>query len=296
MDEKNKTYKSTLTRKTAEFGDLVALEFNADGYITAMKKIESGADLNDNAKLRALTYRNMMDQIEDKIITDSIVMYKIKYEYDLDVYDKVVDYKLEKINLDILKKMNGETSYFYLVSDNNGRYKILLAHDYSAKKQIFYGRVNVIYKEEEVQMMEISAIDGRRRDYKVTNLKNCVEWDFASFEVVNKDTVKILEVFKPSSLGYYKDIVINSVNKDGTVVTNYGTLDLKADSIVLEGKKYNLSNYVYIFMSVGKEDKDLWAFVQSEEVDREKLKLKSKDRIAIDEIENTVIIYRGYSE
>ena len=63
----------------------------------------------------------------------------------------------------------------------------------------------------------------------------------------------------------------------------------------LDGKEYEMNRYIPVFCKVSKITGS-WKFVSAEIIESHKLDLQKGDRIAIDEIEDTIIIYRGYEE
>ena len=173
---------------------------------------------------------------------------------------------------------------------------MLLIQDYSNKKDVFYGKVNSIYSEKDKVKIQISILEGSKVSYDITGLLNCEEGDLVSFKIIDGSTIKILEKYTPSALGYYKDIVVKKLKSVTKIDTNYGILDMRADKIKVDDKEYVLSDFTCIILKVNKGIEGNWNINKISRIENDKLSFEVNDRIAINEIENTLIIYKGYSE
>ena len=108
-----------------------------------------------------------------------------------------------------------------------------------------------------------------------------------------KDKRTILEKYNVAEMGYYKDIIIEEVVGSRITAEN-AEIDLKQGKIVTEEEEYLLSHFDIILLML-KEDTEGNLFIyKGYGIEPKDIKLQKNDRIAINEIEDTIIIYRGY--
>ena len=96
-------------------------------------------------------------------------------------------------------------------------------------------------------------------------------------------------------LGDKRDLIVEEVKKDVVYLTNGDQINLKENQFKINGKKYLFDKYVVVYSRVTKLSGD-WKFYSATIVDPEDLKLQAGDRIAMDEIEDLFVVYRGYEE
>ena len=293
---KKKIYRTKIEKIDFSFGALVVLEFNEDNSVKTIKEVKDSADINDRLKVKKITYNNLKSYLDDDLITEDTVIYQTIYKYDFGKYEDVADFEVKKVSYDVFESINENKVQLYTVVDKDNKIQMLLIQDYSNRKDVFYGKVNSIYSEEDKIKVQISILEGSKVNYNITGLLNCEEGDLVSFKIIDGSTIKILEKYTPSALGYYKDIVVKKLKSVTTIDTNYGVIDMKKDTIVVGDKEYNLSDFTCILLKVNKNIEGNWFINKMSRIENNQMSFEVNDRIAINEIENTLIIYKGYSE
>lgn len=291
-----KIYRTKIQKIDFSIGALVVLEFNEDNSVKTIKEVKDSAEINDRLKIKKITYNDLKNYIDNDWITSDTVIYKTIYNYNFGEYEEVADFNVTKVNYDAIESVNESQFQFYTVVDKNDEIQILLIQDYSNKKDVFYGKVNSIYSDEDKVKIQISILEGSKVNYDITGLLNCEEGDVVSFKIIDGSTIKILEKYSSSALGYYKDIVVKKLKSVTTIDTNYGILDMRADKIMVDNKEYVLSDFTCIILKVNKDIEGNWIINKMSRIENDKISFEVNDRIAINEIENTLIIYKGYSE
>jgi len=293
----DKTYKTTLKSVNAEFGDLVVYKMEKANTITEIKTVSTGSALNDKFKLNKITSETLDEKIKKGNIVKDISVYHAKYYYDFGVYNKVIDFEVAKSTIDIIDSLNQEKVEYYAVMDNEEHINILLVMDYSEKKDVFYGKVNRIFLGENSNInIEIDVFGHKAVTYNVSGLINCEENEVISFELLGKDSIKVLEKFTVKSLGYYKDIIIKDISWNKKITAENGEINLEEGIIIADKKEYKISDFDVILLNIQKDKNGNWLLGNGKYLRIKDIKLSKNDRIAINEIEDTIIIYRGYEE
>ena len=109
------------------------------------------------------------------------------------------------------------------------------------------------------------------------------------------------EYFSPKNLGYYQDLVVKSANIEKKKEVSYnlnngGIIDLDTWTIEASDRKYKLNNYEVFILNVSLDKQGTWKIDKINRMTKEKPDFKAGDRIAMNEIEGTAIVYRGYTE
>lgn len=294
IGDKTKSYRVNGKEISANVGDLVFVEFEKNA-ITDLKVITGkSTKLNDKYELQKTTYSKVNN-------SKDIPIYYAKYDYDFGEYDKITGVTVNKISASEMRSKDNDNSEYYALIDSEKNERMIIVIDYSAKKEVFYGRVMDLYtegkKDEKKDKINISILGYKKMDYFIANPSYFDEGDIVSFKFNDKDTIQVIEKYSPKVLGYYKDIIVKTAerNSKAQVITNNGTIDLKEGILLAGDEEYNINNYVKIFITVGKENEN-WTIKTAKALEQSELNLQAGDRIAIDEIEDTMIIYRGYSD
>ena len=94
-------------------------------------------------------------------------------------------------------------------------------------------------------------------------------------------------------MGYYKDIIIKEVVGSRITAEN-AEIDLKQGKIMTEEEEYLFSHFDIILLTLKKDTEGNLYIYKGYGIESKGIKLEKNDRIAINEIEDTIIIYRGY--
>ena len=296
VNGQKKMYRTALKSVDADFGDIVALTMSGKNTVESVKKISSSTEINERTKAKEITYRNLMDSVEAGEISEDITVYQTVYQYDFGEYEKFIDFDTKKSSIENIKKLDEDSVEIYAIVNQNDSIQMLLVKDFSRKIDTFYGKVDNIYTEDSKLRIEISVIQGKTVDYEISGLVNCEEGDFVSFKIVNKNEIRIQEKYSVSALGYYKDIVVGEAGRDGVKDAEGKSISINEGKLIIGESEYDLKEFTVISMRINKGLEGEWLIGQVKKLEEEDIELQSNDRIAINEIEDTIIIYRGYSE
>ena len=97
-------------------------------------------------------------------------------------------------------------------------------------------------------------------------------------------------------MGKYKDIIDKEKKYNAIKDSKGNSIEVKDGCVILEDTRYHLSEYTVILLKVSKNLEDEWQIKQISKLEEKDLKFEVNDRIAINEIEDTIIVYRGYVE
>ena len=294
FDDREKVMRTTLKSINVNPGDLVQLELDDKNVITKMSKLSDNANISEKFKLKSITASEISKYIKDKKITEKTPMNAIKYFYDFGEYDKVTGFEVNKVTIEDIDNFNSEKTKYLVVTDTNNNVRAVLFKDYSNKKEVFYGKVNRIYSEDSSMKIIISIFEHKELTFNTVGLINCEEGDVVSFKFEGKSAIRILEKYPIDVLGFHKDIKVNDITYKGIDAEN-GEIYLKEGKIVSNKKEYKISEFDIILLKLKKADNN-WSFAKGDILEVKDLKLEINDRIAINEIEDTIIIYRGYKE
>lgn len=297
-NNKKKSYRTTLKDAKANLGDIVTVKFENSNVITEIKTVSNSAKISDKFNLKKISSEEFDKNQKEGKVAKNIPIYHAKYYYDFGEYDKVVDFKLQAVTIDILDEIDTKKVEYYALTDNDGLIRNLILADYTDKKDIFYGKVEKIYVTDKSKIMaQISVIGYKKVEYEISGLANCEEGDIISFKIVKDKIIDPLEKYTANALGYYKDIVVTDIQSKNKIISENGTIDLDEGIISVGDKEYKLSKYNIFLLNVKKDlNDDTWLLGKCTVCEPKTLKLEKGDRIAINEIEDTVIIYRGYKE
>lgn len=147
----------------------------------------------------------------------------------------------------------------------------------------------------------IIQLGGRSETY-ILNKGDCFEGELVTFAINEEESsiIKIKERFDTIFIGYEKDLVVKSFDKDNKMVEIEGAsekLDLRSSTYNYNGKEYDLLAYRYVLAETRyDEERGKWIFTKTTLLEKEDLELQPNDRIAFGELNAAAIIYRGYSK
>ena len=314
IDGKSKKYLvSEKDGESLDIGDFVVVETSDD------EEIKDIHFVNKNMKIGSRI--NIVYDVKDEysngsfgeyLLNSDTLIYKVSKEYEVNSTDKIKSCTLTKV--DSLDSLNDLSKYTIVLScDDDKNVEVVFAETEVNKVKYPIARVVSLSKEktsysksgddsgDKIELYlywaKISVIGQGMGEYKVFNT-DCEVGELVSFEVTNKDTMKVKERFKAELIGFDGDIVVSSVDKKTKTVNIKGTnniLNLKGSSYTYNGRTYDLEGYNYIYATV-KGDNGEWKFTSANFVDKNSFELKAGDRIAFDELNGTAVIYRGYTD
>ena len=151
---------------------------------------------------------------------------------------------------------------------------------------------------------KIATIGGKSEIYEVLS-GDCAVGELITYDggEGSEDTVtriKIKERFQMKFLGYEKDVVIESFDKNlkcAKIKNNSEDLNLLDSTFTFNNKEIDLLDYKYILSEVKRDTTTgEWKFISGKFYEKEDLMLKPGDRIAFGELNGIAVIYRGWSE
>ncbi|MBO5178941.1 MAG: S-layer homology domain-containing protein [Clostridia bacterium] len=230
------------------------------------------------------------------------VIYILEKEYEVNSDKSIKDYHMRiEENIDVLENLEGYTVHV-LYDEYNTAVAIFIEKELN-KYDYKYGRVLDIYQaknddensdEKYVLKIKVSPFNNVISEYTVSGNLNCEPGDLISY-TTDDDKFEIEERYNAKLLGDKRDLIVKEVKKDIVYLTNGDQINLKENQFKINGKKYLFDKYVVVYSRVTKLSGD-WKFYSATIVDPEDLKLQPGDRIAMDEIEDLFVVYRGYED
>ena len=109
--------------------------------------------------------------------------------------------------------------------------------------------------------------------------------------------VEIVEKFLRESIGFKRDLIVKEYDKKGKVIHFENGEDMKVTSEIYDwnGKKINLNRFRLVFGKVSKMD-GKWGFYTINTMELSSFDFKPGDRFAIGEMDDIIVVYRGYHE
>lgn len=303
QDGKSKLY-PTNSSPSIDKGSIVKykLDEKNPGSISNVSKITGNSNLTDKIKISPIELDKLQDRLE-YFEDDELSITKITYHYKFGKYQEVSSYDIENPTIKGIKDLPVHKNIkAYVITDKSDVIRYVFVVDDREKETDYYGIVNNIYKntKDKKTYADITVVGSRAKEYILNNTPECEVGDFVIFTAKDASSISIGERFSPKNLGYYKDLIVEKqiLDKyDKPVAYNLSNdmkLDLKEWKITSEDEEYNLKNYEVFLLKVEEEGKYGWTIKDAERITMEKPNFAKDDRIAINEIENTVIVYRGY--
>lgn len=243
------------------------------------------------------------------MMMEETLIYRVDKYYEENTNGKIQEYRLTRLNT--IEQLGDLSKYkINLLCNNELEIDIVYAEREINRTQYPVGQVVEIEKIQSPELdpddadfiplvkVRINTVGTGTRLYKMLS-GDCAMGELVTYES-GDDTVKIKERFQVKFLGYEKDMVIESVDKETGIVTMANApekLDLKDAIYTFNGKEYDLLDYKYL-MTVVKQDLATgeWKFTNCKFYDKEELQLKPGDRIAFGELNGIAVIYRGWHE
>ena len=302
MDGKKKTYRTSLKSPKADKGDLVKIDFNenAKSIVKGVTVISNDTKLSDNLKIKLYKYVDLKNKVkyydEDKLEITSI-----KYDYEFGKYDEPKSFEIKSISLQEFVSYDDDIEIkTYAIVDDEGGVVEIFVQDYSAKDTRYYGLLTKVFVKDKIQYVQVAQVSGNKNTYAVQGPCNVEVGDFVVFEVVNEETIKLGEKYTTKILGYFKDLTIKDKILEGRKVVGYsfeedGELDLAKWTVTTAKDNYDLANYDIFMIILGKDaTNEEYVFTRASLVTKNNISLEIGDKIAIDEIDGAIVIYRGY--
>lgn len=235
-------------------------------------------------------------------IDDETVIYIIEKEYQVNSDKSIKNYKMrvedDRKILENLEKMPVHVVY----DDMNNAVAVFIEKDVN-KYDYKYGRVLEVYQDKitddqkndkYVLKIKVSPFNNIVSEYTLKGIVNCEPGDLISY-TTNETELIVKERYNTKVLGDKRDYIIENVKNKIAYLTNGEQIDFTKDSFEVNGKKYLFEKYIVVYARVTNMSGE-WKFYSATIEEPEKLILKAGDRIAIDEIEDLIVIYRGYND
>ena len=305
VDGKTKFFYTKLESINVNKGDLVKYEFEEGStkYIKSISAVKGDVKVADKIKLEAIKTDKLLDTL--KYYEDNeIDIYKSTYIYDFAKYEKPASYKVETMKIADVEDLpikNEEISCYLLLDSEEVLRKVIIT-DNRQVNDIYYGTVSKLYrdKEEKQEHIVIKMVGGKEKDYTYKDTLICKEGDFIKYKLLDEKSISFIESFEAKDLGYYKDFIVKSEDKDSKGVIGYKLKDGNyinlSDWTIESDEIIRLSGLEVFVVKVEKTKSGEWQMVSSSRMTNEKPNFQIGDRIAINEIEGTAVVYRGYED
>ena len=247
------------------------------------------------------------------MMMEDTLIYRVDKYYSENSNGKIDEYRITRLNtIDQL----GELSKYKinLLCNNEMEIDIVYAEREINKTRYPVGQVISIEKIQSPELdpedadfiplvkVRINTIGSGTKLYKMLS-GDCAMGELITYQASEEgeDTIiKIKERFKTRFLGYEKDMVVASVDKETGIITMANApekLDLDEVFYTFNGKEYDLLDYKFLMTVVSKDtETGEWKFTNCKFYTKEELKLKPGDRIAFGELNGIAVVYRGWQE
>lgn len=288
-------YKSSISKLSV--GDCVLVTFK-NGAITNIKKATEkdyeNLDLNDNLILNLKNKNYAKGMLGKYTISSDTEIYEVQKRYKDNSASVFETCKVVATSEKILDNLSNAT--VNIIYSGNIAKTIFVENEYNSFS-VFFARVREVTEKKGVISISIAPIADAVKTYETTGLVNCEPGDMITYTLSDSKDAKlhIEEVYRAGVIGYEKDLVVEKVNNNLIYLKDGDKFDRKDSFIEVNNKVYNVNEYVVINARVSRVDGS-WKFVSAEFNDFAKASFEANDRIAIDELENTIVIYSGYEE
>lgn len=290
--------------KDVEAGTLIHFELsksNAEFIDVFSEGIKiPGGKLDMNIDEKSKEYAGSM--IGDYEIDENTVIYVIEKEYQVNSDKSIKDYhmRVEK-DADVLRDLENYAVHI-LYDEYNVAVAIFIEKEVN-KYEYKYARVLEIYQEKNdedkneekyILKIRVSPFNNVTSEYVVSGNISCEPGDLISY-TTDDDKLIMKERYNTEILGDKRDLIVESVKGNIAYFTNDDKIDFSKNKFEVDGKEYLFEKYVVVYSRVTKLS-GKWKFFSAEIVEPEDLRVEAGDRIAIDEIEDLFIVYRGYED
>ena len=305
MDGKKKTFRTNMKSVKADKGDVVKIGFSekSKSLITSIIVVSNDTKLTDNFKMKQYKLDDLKSRVK-YYDDDKIIINKIVYKYDFGEYDEPAGYEVKRITLQefINYEAEGDVKASAVIDKQEGVLQIFL-QDYSAKTKKYYGILTKQYMKDNKLNIQITQINGNKNSYAVQGAFNYNVGDFVVYKAVGKESIEMGEKYTTKILGYFKDLIVEDKITEktrkavGYELSNKGELDITNWKISANDEEYDLNKFDVFLINLGKnKTTGDYEFSRISLVTKSNISLEKGDRIAINEIEGAIIIYRGYTE
>lgn len=310
FDGKNVRYEVKEDTSSYCVGDLVLVELESEREVKNCQVINANKVINDDTRINyavKATYQN--GAFGEYRVTANTVVYKVSKRYADNSVDKVENCTLTKLSS--VEELGDPSKYqLILICNEEMDVDVVLAEvdvnkvSYPVAKVLSLKKVknsNESGDKNNIALYDarLSVIGGYVTTYKALSGDLNVG-ELITFEGSGDKVITVKERFRPETLGYAKDLVIEGVNKKtNAFIVNGPTqeLNLKEDIYQYHDTTYYLDEYKFLLTTVSKDSETgLWTFTNCNFYQKESLTLKEGDRIAFNELNGIAVVYRGYSE
>jgi len=304
------TYNTSISMPSLNYGDLISFEFDEDykKRIKSVSALKGNYKINDDFEIISTTKEDMILAFKG-YKPEEYSIYKIDYIYEYGEYDNIVDYTTTTLTIDEISELKeNDKMKFLLFKNSKNEYYYGYIIDSSKKNDLYYGAIQKIYKEnkDSSDYTALMVIIGGRKNqtqlFKVSNKDEYTINEFFSFKIPSEGKFEIVEKYPLKVLGYYKDLTIESVTSDQkgnvseVILEGDNTFDIANWKIITNEKEYDLNRYVIALLTLKKDKNNEYYVSNVSELKKNSLKLETNDKIAIDEVDGAVVVYRGYEE
>lgn len=298
-NESSKVYEYKSSIDKLKTGDC-ALVTIKKGVVTGIKKATekdySNLGLKETLVLNLKNKEHVPGMIGKYKISSETKIYEVQKKYRNNSNTVIENCKLVSMNENELNDLEDETVNIIVTGDTAET--IFVEREYN-KFSVFYARVREVNTEKGKIKLSIAPLADVVKTYEAAGLVSCEAGDLITYTLSasgkNNSILRVEEVYRTGVIGYEKDLSVEEV-KENTVYLKSGEKFSRKDTFIkVNDKLYNIDDYVIIFANVA-QSTDGWKFVSAEFKDLSKVGFEKNDRIAIDELENTIVIYRGYEE
>ncbi len=296
------TYENSVYSNELEAGSLINFEYSGS-WIESLKVFSDGLEIS-NAKvdmnIENKTYSG--SSIGGYGVDEETVIYVIEKEYQVNSDKSIKSYNMYvEDDKNVLEDLEKEVVHV-VYNEYNNAIAVFIEKELN-KYEYKYARVLDVYEEKisednkvekYVLKIRVSPFNNVVSEYELVGIATCEPGDLISY-TVDEDELTVKERYNAKLLGDKRDYIIESVKNKVANLTNGEQIDFSKDSFEVNGKKYLFEKYIVVYSKVSKTSGE-WKFYSGTIEEPEKLILKAGDRIAIDEIENLIVIYRGYKD
>lgn len=242
-------------------------------------------------------------------LVDDTVIFRVDIYYENNSTDEIEEHRITELaNINQLEDLSKYK--INLLCNNDMEIEVIFAERELNRTTYPVGRVIELKKiknlddepddEDYIPLVKakIIDIDGRSTEHYVLS-GDCAVGELVTYDY-DENRTRIKERFLLKFLGYEKDVVIESFDKETRIAkvrNNSDDLELLNSTFNFNGKEIDLFGYKYILANVRTDfETGEWRFTSGNFYPKEDLVLQPGDRIAFGELNGIAIIYRGWKE
>ena len=305
---KKKAYNTSVTSVGFDPGELIIYTYDeklSTNVIKSVKTVGSKSDLADKIRIEKFKTSDLQKHVKYFDEEDGLRITQILYHYKFGKYETADSFELVTLSIAEYMGLKDDFTESYAIIDSEDVIKEVFVSDRSEKSTTYYGIVNKIYKDKKssknhVVVKVVGTI--KEIDYELEGAINFVEGDFIKFTSEKGEKLKFVEKYSVGVMGYYKDIEVIGENIDSKtkkvtsyMLSNEGIFDPIIWKLTTKEEIINLNAYDMFLLTVSKDEKG-YHFTKADNIKKGNIKLQTGDMIAINEIDDTVIVYRGFEK